>query len=152
MPGPVGPAAVKMGKGRLPARPAASHGHRVANVKWITGDLGVPRRGEAAAGRDGSLLPARGAATTGANRSPRDQGAHARLGAAATSPQGLDRTQRADAYSAGTIGASLAAARSSPRRSTARRILATRFRNARVSGFGLRKCEANSSLISSGRQ
>src|SRR6266568_4735386 len=55
-------------------------------------------------------------------------------------------------YSAGTIEGARAAALSSPRRSTARRIFAIIFRSARVSGFGFRKCEANSLLISRGRQ
>src|SRR5713101_2344557 len=35
-PGSVRPAAVKMGKGRLPARCAAWHESRVADVKWLT--------------------------------------------------------------------------------------------------------------------
>ena len=55
-------------------------------------------------------------------------------------------------YSAGTIEGARAAALFSLRSSTARRIFAIMFRNARVSGFGVRKCEANSLLISSGRQ
>ena len=56
-------------------------------------------------------------------------------------------------YSAGTIdGAARRAARSSLRNRTARRIFAIMLRKARVTGFGRRKCEANSLLISSGRQ
>lgn len=52
-------------------------------------------------------------------------------------------------YSAGTIGVE---ARSSNRRSTGRRMAAIKRRNSRCTAPGGRKCEANSRLISTGRQ
>ncbi|SRR5205823_12116013 len=77
------------------------------------------------------------------------------LRAAGRPPAGAilsSQAERLPPYSAGTIEGARAAALSSLRRSAARRIFAIIFRNARVSRLGFRKWEANSLLISSGRQ
>jgi hypothetical protein len=67
------------------------------------------------------------------------------FGFSSPSPSGLERRF----YSAGTIGVE---ARSSSRRSTGRRMLAMKRRSSLCTAPGLRKCEANSRLISTGRQ
>ena len=59
------------------------------------------------------------------------------------------KPQQLRAYSAGTIWV---AGRSSSRRSTGRRMLAIKRRSSLWTALGLRKCEANSRLISTGRQ
>lgn len=121
----------------VPARPLAATMARNERAQWQRAAL--PLAARRAPRFHARIIPARNILPRGGEAAPNARWLSGPVG-------------RWLPYSAGTIEGARAVALSSLRRSTARRIFAIMFRNARVSGFGVRKCEANSLLISSGRQ
>jgi hypothetical protein len=145
--GASGAAAAKMGKVRLAACEAPWHDASLAHVNWFTlraaWSISVGKEWMSPCRLFGSLDDGNvGHVGSGPRGGHLMGGRHAHLVL-------FPKPQQFSAYSAGTIGVS---GRPSSRRNTGRRMLATKRRSSLCTALGLRKCEANSRLISTGRQ